>query len=591
MALPQSFGCGLVQASFVTSSGLLNKVWSVISSRDKGIVSYSGNNGLFWKVSEDSGLTVVAFEVNPGFDLLSDFVSSSYLKKNNFNHFEFLCTKKNPDFSVNKSAVDLFSENLQRLDELKSKIDSSPRLIVTGHGVGGPIASLFTLSLLGNKKKKDDKKKSSEKKKPPLCITFGSPLVGNNKFQEAISRSSTWSSCFLHVVSIKDPVPKRLNPQTSAYMPFGTFLFCSDINSTCFENPESVLEILVSSINDQNQGFQPKDYSNIVVNLHRKAIFKDVTPRGQDSTHSTNSLCASICLQLWEAGLTPDMQQQHLNIDINALVTKLEELENKFIYQKRVKFYPSKKLNVMKIEMSKLGWYKRYCKNHNIGYYDSFKRGITTSDLDAIQCQQSLRNYWIDMVEEAEMKPQTEGAAFCTRWLFGGTNYKRMVEPLDIADYYRSGGKDYVAKGRSRHYIVLEEWLEEEKKDTSDSNSTNKKNVESILTFDSCFWAHVEEAILSCKVLEDVQSSVTEKEEETGKLLEFEKYVYGLLTKYEVSSEIFLEHSSYMTWWNQYKAIKNKETSYNSALVDFMSNPDYYNVQYAKGTYNFLPEA
>lgn len=111
-----------MQASFVTSSGLLNKVWSVISSRDKGIVSYSGNNGLFWKVSEDSGLTVVAFEVNPGFDLLSDFVSSSYLKKNNFNHFEFLCTKKNPDFSVNKSAVDLFSENLQRLDELKSKV-------------------------------------------------------------------------------------------------------------------------------------------------------------------------------------------------------------------------------------------------------------------------------------------------------------------------------------------------------------------------------------------------------------------------------------------------------------------------------------
>lgn len=195
------------------------------------------------------------------------------------------------------------------------QIDSSPRLIVTGRGLGGPIASLFTLSLLGNKN-------SSEKKKPPLCITFGSPLVGNKKFQEAISRSSTWSSCFLHVVSIKDPVPKRLNPQTSAYMPFGTFLFCSDINSTCFENPESVLEILVSSINDQNQGFQPKDYSNIVVNLHRKAIFKDVTPRGQDSTHSTNSLCASICLQLWEAGLTPDMQVAEYHLFLKHLCCK-----------------------------------------------------------------------------------------------------------------------------------------------------------------------------------------------------------------------------------------------------------------------------
>ncbi|KAG4969825.1 hypothetical protein JHK85_036246 [Glycine max] len=568
MTLPQSFGCGLVQAPLVTSSGLLTKVWSVISSRDEDIVSYSGNNGLSLKVSEDSGLTVVAFEVNPDFDLQSTVVSFSDPKENNLNRFEFLCTKKHPDFSVNKSVVDLFSKNLPRLDELKSKIDSSPRLIVTGRGLGGPIASLFTLSLLGNKN-------SSEKKKPPLCITFGSPLVGNKKFQEAISRSSTWSSCFLHVVSIKDPFLKRLNPDIKDYMPFGTFLFCSDISSTCFENPKSVLELLVISIKDQNQAFPSIDYGNIVGNLYIKAICKDFTPRGQDFTDS-NSLRASIRLQLWAAlGLTPDMQ--------------LEKLEKEVIFQKGNKFDPSKKLNVMKIEMAKLEWYKKYSKNNKIGYYDSFKRGISTSDLDVVQCQKTLRNYWIDMVAEAELKPQTEGAAFRTRWLFGGTNYRRMFEPLDIAEYYANGGKDYEAKGRSRHYIVLQEWLEEDKKEKSNSNSTNKKDVESILTFDSCFWAHVEEAILSCKVLKDEQSSVTEKEEETGKLLEFEKYVYGLLTKYEVSSEIFLRQSSYMIWWNQYKAIKG--TSYNSALADFMSNPDHYNVLYIKGTYNFPPQA
>lgn len=202
------------------------------------------------------------------------------------------------------------------------QIDSSPRLIVTGHGVGGPIASLFTLSLLGNKKKKDDKKKSSEKKKPPLCITFGSPLVGNNKFQEAISRSSTWSSCFLHVVSIKDPFLKRLNPDIKDYMPFGTFLFCSDISSTCFENPKSVLELLVISIKDQNQAFPSIDYGNIVGNLYIKAICKDFTPRGQDFTDS-NSLRASIRLQLWAAlGLTPDMQVAEYHLFLKRLYFK-----------------------------------------------------------------------------------------------------------------------------------------------------------------------------------------------------------------------------------------------------------------------------
>ncbi|CAJ1946827.1 unnamed protein product [Sphenostylis stenocarpa] len=574
MTLTQSFSSGIVQAPFLTSSGLLPKTWGFISSRDEGIVPHVGN-GLFWRVYKELDLTLVVFEVKHDY-LQPELVSSSDPKeKNNFLHFEFLYTKKIQDFSVNKSAVSLFIDNLEKLDELRSKIASSPRLIVTGHGLGGPIASLFTLSQFDSN---DDKKNPSEKKKPPLCITFGSPLVGDKKLQEAISRSSTWSACFLHVFSYKDQVLKRLHPHTSAYMPFGTYLFCSDVNSTCFEYPESALGLLMSSINDQNQGFQPVDYGKLVEDLYRKAICKDFIPQGVDLTHS-NSLHASICLQLGAAlGLTPDMQKlQHLNIDINALATKLEGLENKFMNQKKVKFDPSKKLNVMKIDMAKLEWYKKHSKSQGIGYYDSFKNRISTFDQDAILWQKNLRHYWSDMVEEAEMKPQTEAAAFRTRWLFAGTNCRRMVEPLDIAEYYRNGLSDYEANGRSRHYVVLEQWLQEDKKGKSDSNSTNRRNVELILTFDSCFWAKVEEALLLCQQLE----SFKEKEEAKRKLLEFEDYVYGSLKKYEVSPEIFLKGSSYMTWWNKYKGIAG-----NPGLASFMSNPNHC-AQYTEGAYVF----
>ncbi|RDX67441.1 Peroxidase 63, partial [Mucuna pruriens] len=562
------FSCGLVQASLVTSSGLLPRAWNFITSLDEPIVSQVGN-GLFWKVLHgEPDLTVVTFEVKPDFDLKPGLISSSHLKENNFCHFEFLCTKKIPVFSVNSSAVSLFYENREKLDELKCKINGSPRLIVTGHGLGGPIASLFTLSLLDS---------TGLGKKRPLCITFGSPLVGDKKLQEAISRNPTWSSCFLHVVSYKDPLPKRLKPHTSAYMPFGTFLFCSEIYTTCFENPESVLELLVSSIHDQNQ-VEPIDYGEIVGNLYRQATCKDTTARAQNWTHC-NSMHVSISLQLAALGLTPDLQQQQQkNFDFNTLVTKMETLENKFIYQKRVKFDPSKKLNVMKIDMAQLEWYKKDSKIRKIGYYDSYKENCSTSDQDVSKYQKSLTNYWKDMVEEGEMKPQTEGAAFRTRWLYGGTNYRRMVEPLDIAEYYKNGGKDYVQNQRSRHYKVLEEWLEEEKKDTSDSNSSSRKNVELILTIDSCFWAHVEEALLLCKQLQNVQSSVTEKEA-TKKLLEFEEYVYGLLKRYQVSPEIFLEKSSYMKWWNQYKGISGKPE-----LATFMSDRHHYD-QYTEGNY------
>ncbi|KAK7381368.1 hypothetical protein VNO78_34006 [Psophocarpus tetragonolobus] len=588
-----SFSSGIELGSFVTSSAVLCKSWEVIKSGYKDIIPYVGQ-GLSWKLYKepDSGLAIVAFEVtqDSSTTFRGDLVSSNALREKNLHHFDFLCTKKAPDFFVNSTAISLFYENIQRLDELKSQIYSSSQLIVTGHGLGGPIASLFTITLFdGN----DD---PPPRKKQPLCITFGSPLVGDKKLKEAISRSSKWSSSFLHVVSYKDPVPKMLNPDTSdmnplAYMPFGTFLFCSDTNSTSFENPESVLELLVCLINDQNQGSQPIDYGNIVKYLYRRAICKDFTRRGQDLSNS-NSLRASICLQLEALGLTPDTQQQHQNIDINALVAKLEALENKFIYQKRIRFDPSKKLNNMKVDMTQLEWYKKQSKNLDIGYYDCFKNGFSPSDQDVSMYQKNLTNYWKDMVEEAEMKPQTEGATFRTRWLFGGTTYRRMVEPLDITEYYASGGTDYVAKGRSRHYQVLEEWLKEEKerrkkdekKKEEKKKETTKKNVELILTIDSCFWAYVEEALLLCQQLENVQSSVKEKEEATMKLHEFEKYVYDSLKKYEVSPEIFLMKSSYMRWWNQYKEIKG--ISVKPELAVFMSNSQHYD-QYTKGAYDF----
>ncbi|KAK7271705.1 hypothetical protein RJT34_27825 [Clitoria ternatea] len=59
------------------------------------------------------------------------------------------------------------------------------------------------------------------------------------------------------------------------------------------------------------------------------------------------------------------------------------------------------------------------------------------------------------MVEEAEMKHKIEGSAFSKIWLYAGTSYRRMVELLAIAEYYRNGGRDYVTKGRSERFVLL----------------------------------------------------------------------------------------------------------------------------------------
>lgn len=127
------FSSGIEVATFVTSSGLLRKLWNV---SDADIVSnVVGNNGLSWKVykEQDTDVTIVAFETAPSnsVNLQSELVSSTKLKENNFDHFEFLCTKSNPIFSLNITAVSLFCVNYQKLDQLKSEVQFFLVIILT----------------------------------------------------------------------------------------------------------------------------------------------------------------------------------------------------------------------------------------------------------------------------------------------------------------------------------------------------------------------------------------------------------------------------------------------------------------------------
>jgi hypothetical protein len=179
------------------------------------------------------------------------------------------------------------------------------------------------------------------------------------------------------------------------------------------------------------------------------------------------------------------------------------------------------------------------------------------------------------MVDEVEKNPQRNGASFTTRWLYAGTNYRRMVEPLDIAEYYRDGKTDYMAKGRSKHYTLLEKWLSEDVKPAaSRPNNSKKQKLADGLTEDSCFWAYVEEARISCNVLLGNGES-NDMDKHKRSLIVFEADVMGMLKNYAVSPEIFFRQSSFMKWWKDYLEIIRKGimgTSYTSPFTHFMQN-------------------
>ncbi|XP_059449977.1 senescence-associated carboxylesterase 101-like isoform X2 [Corylus avellana] len=576
------FSSGLELGSFVVTSNVLHHSWAAISELYGEIHEPpSWASPVRFRTFQQPNCTIIAFVTWPPCTKEhlqgqggGDLVSSSALKET-FPLFEFLSTKTNPRFSINKPAIDLFASVRGVLDFLKSQISTKP-LIIAGHSVGGSVASLFTLWLL-------DKINLATTKRP-LCITFGSPLVGDDGLQEAILQYSAWNSCFLHVVSDRDPVPRVLispyNPTapelaspTNQYKPFGTFLLYSELGCACLEDPESVLELLVATYSE-GPGF---DYKDIFQQLNGNVICKDST---KDDEWIAQPLPAGIITQLGAIGLGR-LQLQQQSIDMNTLIRQTEIRERKWLIRRR-EAYNDSKLNEMKVNMAQLEWYKKFSEDKKIGYYDMFKNEYDSRNNTLQRFKKSLTCYWTDMVDEVEKKPQWRGASFTTRWLFSGTIYRRMVEPLNIAEYYRDGKTDYIAKGRSKHYKLLEQWLDEdESRSASRPNNPKKQNLKGGLTEDSCFWAYVEEALISVNALSNGQYSSNDMDKHKRSLIQFEDYVWGMLKNCAVSSEIFLEQSSFMKWWKKYLEIIRKGIMGTSPFTEFMQNRQY--SQYAPG--------
>ena len=270
---------------------------------------------------------------------------------------------------------------------------------------------------------------------------------------------------------------------------------------------------------------------------------------------------------------------------IDHLITNTEKQEMKLVILKRLVYDPSKELNDMKVRMAFLEWYKKVSKDNKTGYYDNYKNPSRTSDFDITMHMKALTCYWEKVVDEAKKRPQTVSATLCTRWLFAGSNYQRMIEPLFIAKYYKEPSRrDYINLERPKHFKSLEQRLKETAKPASVPNDMKKKNVASILTEDPLFWAYVEEALISCQILRRRESSVEEKESAKHNLIKFENYVYSLMKNYSVSPEIFLPQSSFIKWWREYKEIMG--TSYSSLLTDLMKNDKNYKA-YTAGKLEF----
>lgn len=170
------------------------------------------------------------------------------------------------------------------------QIDINRPLIISGRSLGGSVASLFTLWLLDTIYLKTSR--------TPLCLTFGSPLLGDTALQQAISERPTWISCFLHVISNQDPVLRSL---AKGYMPFGATLFISESGCACFENPKSVLELIKATSLGKLVDSQIIDYGSMLKKLKYNAI-RQGKIEDMDTCDISDPVRSGITLQLLAIG-------------------------------------------------------------------------------------------------------------------------------------------------------------------------------------------------------------------------------------------------------------------------------------------------
>ncbi|KAK3406746.1 hypothetical protein EUGRSUZ_K02891 [Eucalyptus grandis] len=460
--------------------------------------------------------------------------------------------------------------------EVTKATEKNKQIIFAGHSLGGPIAMYATVWFL-EEYARSNKKQTSR----PLCLTFASPLTTDLTFCHAIRREG-WFDCFVHFVMKLDIVPRILlalhysaaellqeiprfsNPhhkadkaklallfanvmknascvashaacalteskhtlfdtmsrfiKLSPYRPCCKYVFCTETDRlVVVKNPDAVLQMLFHSL---QIGSDTELQDTAVASLKAHWRYKDTLRKSSDMYNVA-------CLEnLPELPLSSDN-----TTDIGAALSDLN-----LCIPARLCLRAAGESEKHKADnQRKLDDYRTTCKTDGMGYYDAFKMQEEEEDFKANVKRLELAAMWDEIIEMIRQEQLPDKFEAEREWLELSTQFRRLVEPIDIANYYRhlknEDAGPYMTKGRPRRYHYPQRWREHAEQLERDSSG------------ESCFWAEVEElnvAIANKKPWKEIENRV----------LTLEKNLRKWYDKKEVDKDVFLEKSTLVKWWH-----------------------------------------
>eukprot|EP00252_Welwitschia_mirabilis_P006321 TRINITY_DN17171_c0_g2_i3.p1 TRINITY_DN17171_c0_g2~~TRINITY_DN17171_c0_g2_i3.p1 ORF type:complete len:622 (+),score=120.00 TRINITY_DN17171_c0_g2_i3:230-2095(+) len=568
------------------SSGLLPEAWKACCS------AYGSKSSFHVTDCVQENRVCIAFPSNPLFYEGGGEFGECEVGHEDF-PFGLLRDKAVVHHGVFKQFLHVYQE-YGLCNEVKAAQNKKKMIVFTGHSFGGAVAALATLSYLEKK----------DLQNPVFCVTFGCPLFGDATLSKVIHQKR-WHANYCHLVLSHDIIPRVLlaplkqtqgplqnlyhnwlqqmienktdsqfnmaiNPlllkqfselyftvmqftseaitynngmeedtlndgisldyRLSPFRPFGYYMFCTKNGAVCVDNSEDIMHMFLDTL----KGLEPT--SDIQEHTHYGSCLTNIIKNVVEAPASTK-LALRDPLSAFEVGTF---------LQLSILGVKVEKSFQLAIERKQQWHMKCKRLedslSQAQKAMTELEWYRKVCRNEGVGYYDSFKQHNTKGDHRANLHRKRLADFWdgiLKMLEEYELPDRLCESA---KWMYAATTYRLLVEPLDIAYFYSHGHHEikgqYLMGGRSSRYWILEQWCRD--KILAKKKSRKICSQSTSLTQDSCFWAHVEELSYSLE---------RNPAEAMPKLKEFENRVKHLIEANELSSEVFLDGSSFVKWW------------------------------------------
>ncbi|RZR70706.1 hypothetical protein BHM03_00001107 [Ensete ventricosum] len=320
------------------------------------------------------------------------------------------------------------------------------------------------------------------------------------------------------------------------YRPLGTYVLCRrDGRLLCLRNSNSILHMLFYFFQDvPGAAVEEVAHRSLEAHLLYEAMTKDhLNVQNIISVDSSDLIPLSFTNGFDDKAQPVKTLLKDLDLSLEARLCLRATAEWE---KQRLRNQANIDDNYSKIKeaLNFLSDYRATCEVRGLGYYDTFKLQKDVEDFNANVKRLELAGLWDEIVEMLRRYELPDGFEGRQEWVKLGTQYRWLVEPLDIANYYRHSKNEdtgpYMVKGRPRRYRYTQRWLEHAERSPAGSCT------------ESCFWASVEELCIDTgdgKPFVEVRSRVVELETE----------VLRWVTKGSLGRDVFVSESTFARWW------------------------------------------